>query len=84
MRPRKTLNPFSFLKVNAKMMITKWTLVGVGIIVLLMGIWGLAAGTTGWQGVVDPWWHAVMKIIVGIAAVAIGFMDKSSCCQKNN
>ena len=66
------------------MMITKWTLVGVGIIVLLMGIWGLAAGTAGWEGVVDPWWHAVMKIIVGIVAVAIGFMDKSSCCQKNN
>jgi len=37
---------------------------------------GLVAGTTGWQGVVDPWWHAVMKIVVGLVAVAIGFMDK--------
>ena len=82
--PQKNSNPLFFKKVKAKMMITKWTLVGVGIIVLLMGIWGLVAGTAGWEGVVDPWWHAVMKIIVGIVAVAIGFMYKSSCSQKNN
>ena len=51
----------------------KWTLIVVGLIVLLMGVWGLV-GT--YAGVVDPQWHAVLKIIVGVVAVAVGFMEK--------
>ena len=52
---------------------TKITLIVVGLIVLLMGIWGLA-GT--YAGVTDPQWHAVLKIIVCLVAVAVGFMEK--------
>lgn len=52
---------------------TKITLIVVGLIVLLMGIWGLAGI---YAGVTDPQWHAVLKIIVGLVAVAVGFMEK--------
>jgi uncharacterized membrane protein len=55
---------------------TKTTLIIVGLIVLLMGIWGAAAGSAGWSGVVDPLWHAALKIIVGLVAIAVGYMDK--------
>ena len=56
-----------------KMGYAKWTLIVVGLIVLVMGIWGLA-GT--YAGVTDPQWHAILKIIVGLVAVAVGFMEK--------
>lgn len=52
----------------------KITLIAVGLIVLLMGVWGAAA--PGWQGVQDPLWHAILKIIVGLVAIAVGFMEK--------
>jgi uncharacterized membrane protein len=51
----------------------KWTLIVVGLIVLVMGIWGVA-GT--YAGVTDPQWHAVLKIIVGLVAIVVGFMEK--------
>jgi len=51
----------------------KWTLIIVGLIVLVMGIWGLV-GT--YAGVTDPQWHAALKIVVGLVAVAVGFMAK--------
>ena len=53
--------------------ITKWTLIIVGLIVLVMGIWGLV-GT--YAGVTDPQWHAALKIVVGLIAVAVGFVAK--------
>ena len=52
---------------------TKWTLVVVGVIVLVMGIAGL-------PGVSDmgaePEWHAILKIIIGAVAVVVPFIDK--------
>jgi len=52
---------------------TKWTLIIVGLIVLVMGIAGL-------PGVSDlgtePDWHAVLKIIIGIVAVIVAIMEK--------
>jgi uncharacterized membrane protein HdeD (DUF308 family) len=52
---------------------SKWTLIIVGIILLVMGIAGL-------PGVSDmgtePDWHAVLKIIIGIVAVIVALMDK--------
>ena len=52
---------------------SKWTLIIVGIILLVMGIAGL-------PGVSDmgtePEWHAVLKIIIGIVAVIVALMDK--------
>jgi len=58
---------------DEKMGYAKWTLIVVGLIVLVMGIWGLA-GT--YAGVADPQWHAVLKIIVGLIAIAVGVIDK--------
>jgi uncharacterized membrane protein HdeD (DUF308 family) len=58
---------------SKKMDITKWTLIIVGLIVLVMGIWGLV-GT--YAGVTDPQWHAALKIVVGLVALAVGFMAK--------
>jgi O-antigen/teichoic acid export membrane protein len=52
---------------------TKWTLVVVGVIVLVMGIAGL-------PGVSDmgaePEWHAILKIIIGAVAIVVPFIDK--------
>ena len=51
----------------------KWTLVVVGVIILVMGIAGLPGisdmGT-------EPEWHAVLKIVIGIVAVIIALMEK--------
>ena len=48
----------------------KWWIYLVGIVVLLMGIWPLVAN--GAFGVVDPWWHAVLKIIAGAITLYAG------------
>ncbi len=52
---------------------TKWTLIIVGVILLVMGIAGL-------PGVSDmgtePDWHAILKIIIGIVAIAVPLLDK--------
>ena len=52
---------------------TKWTLIIVGVIILVMGIAGL-------PGVSDmgtePDWHAILKIIIGVVAIAVPFLDK--------
>ena len=29
-----------------------------------------------YAGVTDPQWHAALKIVVGLVAVAVGFMEK--------
>ncbi len=51
----------------------KLTLIIVGVLVLVMGVAGLPGisdmGT-------EPDWHAVLKIIIGIVAVAIALMEK--------
>jgi hypothetical protein len=53
----------------------KWTLIIVGILVLIMGI-------AGWPGVsemaTEPDWHAILKIIVGLVAIVVGFMEKKA------
>lgn len=53
----------------------KWTLIIVGILVLIMGIAGLLPDVT--MGT-EPEWHAALKIIIGLVAIAIGFMEKKS------
>jgi len=52
---------------------TKWTLIIVGAIVLVMGIAGLPGVSTMGS---EPDWHAVLKIIVGAVAIAVAFLDK--------
>jgi uncharacterized membrane protein YbaN (DUF454 family) len=49
-------------------------LVVIGLMTLVMGILG---ATTVMYGVVDPMWHAVFKIIIGLIAVGIGLVEKS-------
>ena len=62
------------------MIYTKWTLIIVGAITLIMGIAGL-------PGVSDmgtePDWHAALKILIGIVAIIIALMDKG-CCDKTD
>jgi hypothetical protein len=48
----------------------QWWIYLVGIVVLLMGILGLVY--PGWLGVADPWWHAVLKVIVGAITIYAG------------
>lgn len=55
------------------MNLTKWTLIIVGLIVLVMGIAGLPGVS---DMATEPDWHAALKIIVGIVAVIIPFVDK--------
>jgi hypothetical protein len=52
---------------------TKWTLIIVGAIVLVMGIAGLPGVSTMGS---EPDWHAVLKIIVGAVAITVPFLDK--------
>jgi uncharacterized membrane protein YczE len=55
------------------MSISKWTLIIVGLIVLVMGI----AGLPGVSDIgTEPDWHAVLKIVVGIVAIVVPFVDK--------
>lgn len=57
------------------MQLTKWTLVIVGLILLVMGIAGL-------PGVSDmgsePEWHAIIKIIIGAIAMVVPFLEKKN------
>ena len=55
------------------MQYAKWTLIIVGIVVLLMGISGLVPDVTIGT---EPEWHAALKILIGLVAIAVGFMEK--------
>ncbi len=46
----------------------------LGVVIIAMGIWGLIPA---WRiaDVVDPSWHAIVKIIVGVIAVYVGLTD---------
>ena len=52
---------------------SKMVLMVVGLIVLVMGVMGLlpdlAIGT-------EPWWHAALKIVIGLVAIVLAWMDK--------
>lgn len=52
---------------------TKITLIIVGLAVAVMGVLALIPGIDMGE---EPMWHAVVKIIVGIAALVVAFMDK--------
>jgi hypothetical protein len=56
-----------------KMVKSKLVLMIVGLIVLIMGIAGLLDIGMG----TEPQWHAILKILVGLAAIALGYMDKT-------
>ena len=55
------------------MVSNKTTLIAVGVIVLLMGILGLVPGLNIGS---EPPWHAGLKIVVGLVAIAVPFMNK--------
>lgn len=58
---------------------SKTFLMVLGVLVALMGLWGLGVYLE-WlpsvSGVVDPWWHAAFKIVLGLAAVYVSYTDK--------
>jgi hypothetical protein len=53
---------------------SRTVLIIVGIIVLLMGILGLVP-SIGMGS--EPTWHAILKILVGLVAIGVGYMDKA-------
>jgi hypothetical protein len=58
---------------------TKNFLLVLGVLVLLMGVWGLLAAWSSdlaFGFAVDPWWHAVVKVVLGGAAVYVAYTDK--------
>lgn len=52
---------------------SKIVLMVLGIIIILMGILGLL--DIGMA--TEPSWHAVLKIIIGLIALVLGYMDKT-------
>lgn len=55
---------------------SKTLLIILGVVILIMGIWGLVPA---WSiaGVTDPGWHAIAKIVVGLIAIYVGTTDKA-------
>ena len=53
---------------------SRTVLIIVGILIIAMGLLGLI--TSYWYK--DPVWHAILKIVVGIIAVAVGASDKKA------
>lgn len=56
-----------------KMRYSRLVLIVVGILVLLMGVLGLVPDLD--MGT-EPSWHAALKIVIGLVAVAVGYMDR--------
>jgi hypothetical protein len=55
------------------MSLTKWTLIIVGVIILVMGIAGIPGVS---DMATEPDWHAYLKIVIGVVALVIPFVDK--------
>jgi uncharacterized membrane protein len=64
----------AFYKKEDKKMKSKTVLMVVGILVLLMGILALPQLELDYAD--EPTWHAVLKILVGLVALYIGYTDK--------
>lgn len=58
---------------------SKTFLMILGVLVTLMGLWGLGV-YLDWMptvaGVADPWWHSSLKIILGLTAVYVAYTDE--------
>lgn len=52
---------------------SKPVLMVVGILVILMGILGLIPSL---RLMTEPAWHAILKILIGLVAVVVSYMDK--------
>jgi hypothetical protein len=52
---------------------TKYTCIILGLVVALMGVAGLIPS---WELGTEPMWHAIAKIIIGLVAIVIPFVDK--------
>jgi uncharacterized membrane protein HdeD (DUF308 family) len=54
---------------------SRMVLMIVGVLVLLMGILGAIPDL---DYASEPMWHAILKIIIGLVALAVAYMDKGS------
>ena len=52
---------------------SKTILMLVGVVLILMGIAGLIPS---WTLATEPGWHAIVKIVIGLVAVAVAMTDK--------
>lgn len=59
-------------------MTSKNVLMVFGAVVALMGVWALLAEYAGMPslGAVEPVWHAVFKVVVGVFAVYVAYSEK--------
>jgi hypothetical protein len=53
---------------------SRMVLMIVGVLILLMGI----LGVLDLDYATEPMWHAILKIIVGLVALAVAYMDKGA------
>lgn len=52
---------------------SKTVLAIIGVVILLMGI---AALIPSWELATEPTWHAIVKIVIGVIALAVAAGDK--------
>jgi hypothetical protein len=56
--------------------LSKIVLIIVGVVAILMGIMALMGWPYGAEVFREPLWHAWAKIVIGVIAVIIPFIDK--------
>lgn len=52
---------------------SKTVLMALGVVILIIGIVGLIPS---WALVIEPAWYCIVKIVIGIAAIAVPVLDK--------
>jgi uncharacterized membrane protein HdeD (DUF308 family) len=58
---------------------SKKILLIVGIVIILMGVWGLLSNFTPTIAYIyDPLWHGILKIIVGAFCMIVALKDKAT------
>jgi uncharacterized membrane protein HdeD (DUF308 family) len=58
---------------------SKKVLLGIGILIVLMGVWGILSNYyPKIANVYDPLWHGIFKLIAGTFCIAVALKDKKS------
>ncbi len=58
---------------------SKKTLLIVGLVIVLMGVWGILSNYVSFLWVAyDPLWHGILKLIVGGFCVFVALKDKTT------
>ncbi|HPR91473.1 MAG TPA: hypothetical protein PK547_01940 [Candidatus Paceibacterota bacterium] len=58
---------------------SKKILLGVGLVIILMGIWGILSNYISALWIAyDPLWHSIFKLILGGFCVFVALKDKTA------